>query len=236
MKDLVIIENEKLFTTTLVIAKGCNLDHRSVMKLLKTHKNTEILLRFEIAKVSRGGRPVEYAKLTELQTTFLITLMRNSEIIVKFKETLTKEFFKQRSIISNLIAQRKDENWKTVRKDGIAIYKPKTDKIKEFVEYAISQGSKNAKNYYANLANMENKALFVFEKRFPNMREVMTIRQLLNLSTADHIIENSLTESMDKGLPYKDCYLKAKEAVQKLAQLVGRSPVLAIAINNQHLK
>jgi phage regulator Rha-like protein len=96
MESLVLTDGDKAYTTTLIISEGVGNDHRNVMRLLKKYSGRELLSTFETAKVSRGGRPVEYAKLDEQQTTFLITLMNNSDEVVRFKELLTKEFFKQR--------------------------------------------------------------------------------------------------------------------------------------------
>ncbi len=226
MKNIILNNGKDLFTTTLVIATGCKIEHRAVMTLLKKHSSTEILSTFQMRKVSRGGRPVEYAELTELQTTFLITLMRNSVVVVKFKEKLTKEFFRQRQIISNLIQQRDNPNWQNVRRDGKAVYIQKTDIIKEFVEYATNQGSKSAKRYYANLAKMENASLFFIEQKFKNLREVLTIKQLMQVSTADDVIDKALREGMDKEMPYKECYQLAKSRIIAFAEIIGKSPVL----------
>jgi len=233
-KELVLVDGNKAYTTTLIIAEGCNVEHASTMKLLNTHKKEEILSRFEIRKLSRGGRPIEYVILDELQTTFLITLMKNSVPVVKFKANLSKAFFKQRQIISNLISQR-TPLWENVRSDGKKIYLQKTDIIKEFVEYAINQGSKNARHYYENLAQMENKALFFFEQKYKNMREVLTIKQLMQISTADDVIDKALKEGMEKSYPYKKCYELAKSRIISFSEIIGQSPVLALELKNDKL-
>lgn len=228
MKEICTNNGKEVFTTTLVIAEGVGNQHHTVMNLIKSHSNTETLSTFEKRKVSRGGRPIEYAVLTEVQATFLITLMRNSEKVVEFKEKLTKEFFKQRQLISGLVRQHNDPNWQNVRKDGKAVYQQKTEVIKEFVEYATSQGSKNAQLYYANLAKMENKALFFLEQKYTNVREILTIKQLMQVSTADDVIEKALKEGMDKELHYKECYSLAKERVVAFAEIIGKSPVQSL--------
>jgi len=79
----------EVFKTTIIIAQDYNVKHRSVMKLLKKHSNTKTLSNISMLKVSRGGRPIEYAYLNQQQTCFLITLMKNSLPVVKFKEKLS---------------------------------------------------------------------------------------------------------------------------------------------------
>lgn len=228
-KELVLLDGNKAYTTTLIVAEGCKVEHRATMQLLKRHQKTETLSTFEMLKVSRGGRPIEYAKLDEIQTTFLITLMKNSVPVVAFKEKLTNAFFKQRQTIANLIANRTPD-WQNIRKDGKQIYLQKTDIIKEFVEYATNQGSKNAKMYYANLAQMENRALFFFEQKYKNMREVLTIKQLMQVSTADDVIDKALQEGMNRGVSYKECYELAKERIVSFVEIIGQSPVLALEL------
>ena len=228
MNDLVRIEKNKAVTDTLIISKGINNRHENVMRLLKAYSHTETLSGFETRKVSNGGRPVEFAILSEVQTIFLITLMRNSDVVVEFKEKLSNAFIQQREIIQKLIAQQKDPNWMNVRKDGKHIYFQKTDIIKNFVEYAISQGSKSAKLYYVNFAKMENKALFVFEQKYPNLREVLTIRQLMQVSIADDIIEKAVKEGMEQGMFYKDIFKLAKERIVKYVEIIGQSPILGL--------
>lgn len=229
-KELVLLKNEKAYTTTLIIAEGCKVEHRATIQLLNTHKNTDTLSTFEMSKVSRGGRPIEYAILDELQTTFLITLMKNSLPVVKFKENLAKAFFKQRKVIAKLIAQREDSKWQNIRKDGKQVYFQKTDIIKEFVEYATAQGSKSAQRYYANLAKMENRALFFFEQKYKNMREVLTIKQLMQVATAADVIDKALKEGMDREFSYKDCYKLARERIIAFVEIIGQSPVLSLEL------
>lgn len=228
MKDLVRTRNKDIVTDTLIIAKGVGNHHKNVMELLNNYSHTKTLSTFQTEKVSNGGRPVEYAILNEKQATFLITLMRNSDKVIEFKEKLSNAFIQQREIIQKLISQQKDPNWMNVRKDGKQVYFQKTDVIKKFIEYAIGQGSKSAKRYYVNFAKMENKALFVFEQKYPNLREVLTIRQLMQVSIADDIIEKAIKEGMEKEMYYKDIFQEAKKRIIKYVDIIGQSPILSI--------
>ena len=183
------------------------------------------LSRFEIGKVKTRGRPVTYALLDELQATFLITLMKNSPKVIEFKAALTKEFFRQRKVILAMRSNHEDEEWKQQRVEGKMRYMQKVDVIKQFVEYATAQGSKNAEKYYANLAKMENRALFFLEQRYSNVREMLDLRQLMIVAVADDVIEKALKEGMLASLHYKECYELAKDRVLALSAVVGKSPV-----------
>lgn len=232
--NLVMIDGQKAFTTSRIIAEGCLIEHNAALKLIR--KYTDDLNEvgttsgFEIRKFKTAGRPGEEAILDEQQATFLISLMKNSRPVVDFKKNLTKEFFKMRGALATIMANRRDPGWMEIRKDGKIAHKKKTDVIKRFVDYATKQGSKSANKYYMALAKMENSALFFLEQRFKNVREVLVIRQLMIVSMADEVIERALEDGMTDGLEYKACFKLAKERVIAFAQIAGRSPILSLEL------
>ncbi len=236
MDTLVLMDGKKAYTTSRIIAGGCGLDHDSVIWLIKKYSekiNDVGFTEYKSGKFKTAGRPgIEYL-LDEPQTTFLISLMKNSEIVVEFKKLLVQGFFKQRNIIAQLISRQSDANWQNIRKDGKQIYFQKTDVIKKFVEYAKEQGSKSSFGYYANFAKMENSALFFFEQKYKNMREVMTIRQLMQVATADDVIEKAIKEGMEEKLFYKDIYKKAKKRIIAFAEIIGKSPILSLEMKGE---
>ncbi len=239
MNDLVNIDGNKMFTTSLIIAEGVGLEHRAVMQLIKKYEEDFKDLdtsAFKMRKFKTSGRTGELFEVSEIHATFLLTLFRNSKVVVGFKKRLTKEFYNQREVISKLIAQQRDPNWQNVRADGKLVYKQKTDVIKQFVDYATKQGSKSSRLYYTNLAKMENKALFFVEQKYKNLREIMTIKQLMQVSTADDVIEKALTEGMAEGLDYHDIYKKAKNRIIAFAEIIGQSPVRCLAIDPEASK
>ena len=87
-----------------VIAERCGITHQAVLKMIEEHQDliekTFGHLGFEIRDEIRLGKagskstyPVRVAFLTEQQSTFLITLFRNTEVVVEFKLALTQAFF-----------------------------------------------------------------------------------------------------------------------------------------------
>jgi phage regulator Rha-like protein len=97
--SIVIIKDGDAVTTTLAIAQGCEVDHASVIKLVRTYLSDLDEfgpVGFEIHVVKRtqgGGTPTEYAILNEQQSTLLLTYMRNSEIVRAFKKKLVRDFW-----------------------------------------------------------------------------------------------------------------------------------------------
>ena len=239
MEQAVEIYNEEVRSGTFIISQGFERDHFRVLELVKKYESDfldldnkhdldELIRRRIPAK--KAGRPVDEFLLNEQQTIFLGTLFRNTKKVVAFKKRLAKEFVEQRNWISNAIQQRNNPDWQNVRRDGKLFYREKTDIVKNFVDYATDQGSKNAKMYYSNLAKMENSALFYFEQRYKNLREVLTIKQLMQISTADDIIEKALQDGMSQTLNYKDCYKLAKNRIIAFVEIIGKSPVLSLEL------
>ncbi|WP_168734396.1 Rha family transcriptional regulator [Pseudothauera nasutitermitis] len=95
MPEIVVEHHGEPMTTSLAIADGVKIEHASVIKLVR--KYAEDIgafgeIGFEI-RLNPHGKPTEIAWLNEQQSTFLLTLMRNSPIVVEFKKALVRAFF-----------------------------------------------------------------------------------------------------------------------------------------------
>jgi phage regulator Rha-like protein len=230
--SLIEVKGKKLLASTLTIAAGVEIEHRAVMALVnKYHIELDEfgLLTFEMLKAT-GGRPIKYVWLNEEQATFLITLMKNSKVVVQFKKTLTKEFYRMRTALSNIAVNQKNEEWIEKRKRGKASRLEETNAIKRYVDYAKSHGSKNAEKYYMTISKMENKALFFLEQKFPNVRDVLEGHQLETIANADRIVARQLEQCVEDGKPYKEGYVMAKMAIESFSQLIGKSIVPSIKL------
>lgn len=88
------------------LAAGVVLPHASVIKLVRKHRaSLERFgpLRFEIRprlKGRHGGGDVEIALLNEQQATLLISMLRNSPIVIECKVRLVEEFYRMRAALS----------------------------------------------------------------------------------------------------------------------------------------
>ena len=228
MNNLITIEKDELMTTSLVVSEGVGYEHRTVLKLIKEHeKDISEFGTLALGVRKSRGRPTEFFHINEAQVYFLMTLMQNNEKVTKFKKELVKEFVRMRKALVNLHVMHQDEQWKQSRLDGKIMRKETTDAIKDFVEYAVMQGSKSAVRYYGNITTMENKALFILEQKFDNVREVLNNHQLSTIKIADRIVYESLQEGMERGMHYKEIYKLAKERVETLATLVKPTIVIS---------
>lgn len=226
MGELVTLGKNEPVTTTLIIADGMNVKHHAILVLVKKYeklfKNSGTL-EFEIQK--SGGRPTTFYYLNEEQTSFLITLMRNSDVVVNFKLQLVKGFYEMKSILADMTLRQKNEAWKLQREQGKLSRKEETDIIQKFVEYATKQGSQSARRYYENISKMENKALFFLQERFKNVRNALTGQQLQIIATADIAVAEALKIGMEESLPYKEIYQLAKQRVELIASVIPKTTV-----------
>lgn len=99
--NVVHVAHGKPFTTSLVIAEWCGLNHANhVIRLIRNYENDfkelGLLVYGKQARLKgkRGGGQKTYAELNEDQATYLMTLFENTDIVRKFKLTLVKEFRK----------------------------------------------------------------------------------------------------------------------------------------------
>lgn len=98
MSELVLLHHNEAMTTSLAIAEGTENTHQAIMKMVRTYVGQlqefgEV--GFQI-RLNPQGSPTEFAFLNEPQATLLITFLRNSEIVVRFKVALVKAFYEMR--------------------------------------------------------------------------------------------------------------------------------------------
>lgn len=237
MSSLIKIMNDEPRIGSKILAEGFGIGHPPAQKLIQKYRHqmeefgklVEIRARLRKTSTNPNARDqgqLEYF-LNEQQATLFGTLTRNSETSVKFKLMLVKEFFSMRDKLTSLGAHQSTEEWQKARIEGKGFRLEQTDAIKKFVEYASTQGSKNAERYYMLLTKMENAALFVVAGKFTNLRDMLSTRQLMTVGVADKIIDNALNDGMKSGLSYKDVYQLAKQRTISFAALYGQSEVVA---------
>lgn len=115
--------------------------------------------------------------------------------------------------MEQFIKERNSREWQDLRQEGKRKRLQETEVIKAFVQYAESQGSRNAKRYYISYSNLANKAAGI------TSRDKATTMQLHNLYLVENVILNVIAEEMEKGVSYKVIYDNCKEKVQQFQSL-----------------
>ena len=230
-KNILVMHDKEPRVGTWTLSQGFQAEHRAVRKLVLKYR-----LEFEEFGVvasamqkptAKGGRPIDEFLLNENQAMYLGTLLTNSAIVRRFKIELVKQFSNQKQWLQAIAAQQQNAEWLETRKAGKQTRLIATDTIKEFVDYATRQGSRNAEMYYVNISKMENKALFFLEQKYTNLRDILNIHQLSTVKSADMIVMKALRDGMDRALPYRDIYRLAKTRVESFAEIIGKSLIPA---------
>ena len=207
MNELVTIRGNDCFTNSLVIAEGTENEHESIIRLIQRYEEKfnrwgKIYFTDLKSENPRGGRPTKVAFFNEQQATFLITLLRNSEIVLDFKSELVDQFFKMRQILM----QRATLDWQETRRIGKLTRRSETDVIKDLIEYAKTQGSKHANRLYEVYSKLANKIVGLKGGE----RDFATIKQLNTLDDVESMIFHVIKLGMAQCKHYKEIYKDCK--------------------------
>jgi len=107
---IVTLHKKQLTTTSEIIAENCGIQHKNALALIRKYIdkfqmfNPVAFQTRQGEKLPQGGfaQSTEIAILNEPQATFLITLFRNTDIVINFKSELVAEFWRMREILSDL--------------------------------------------------------------------------------------------------------------------------------------
>ena len=212
MNELVFLKKDDAFTDSMVIANNTDNQHESVIRIIsKYQKDLEDYGRLEFTDFKSGkrGRPTKICFLNEEQATLLITYLDNTEIVREFKKKLVHQFFEMRKFI----AEKNTAAWIETRRQGKLTRKAETDVLKQLVEYAKEQGSKNSQWLYKNYTALANKLAGVTD------RDTATVMQLNNLTLAEHVILTEIKNGILVGKYYKDIYQSCKSRLEALADI-----------------
>lgn len=227
MDNLVILKGNDVFTNSWVIAEGTGNSHRAIKSIVDKYsddfkefgKLSYHSKWFENEKqkkifsdnskgVSREKTKIEVILLNEPQATLLITYLRNTEQVRRFKKNLVFEFYRMR----DFIREKQTPAWQESRQTGITTRKKETDAIKRLCEYATAQGSKHPERLYTAYTKLANKAAGITN------RTTVTNLQLSVLTVAESIIAQTIDAGIEENKPYKEIYQDCK---RKLAVLQG---------------
>ena len=102
------------------------------------------------------------------------------------------------------------------RAEGKMIRKVETDAIKEFIEYAKSNGSQSSERYYAIITKATNSILGISAGE----RDSLTAIQLEHLAMVERVIASALIQGIEKEMNYKDIYKLASSKARQVYNVV----------------
>lgn len=169
--ELVILKNETLVVSHIILAEKTANDKISIRKLI----DKNIIDLEEFGKLSFQMTPIKNSKnkenefkeyfLNEQQATLIITYLRNNEIVREFKKNLVKAFFELREKQNQPVLLQKKLNIKDLSRE----------ELEDFAQYVLDKYHEVNENniYFRQSAN----------KWFDNMNEAIS----QNLSMKDEL-------------------------------------------------
>lgn len=146
--------------------------------------------------------------LNEEQATFVITLLRNSKIVVKFKKELVRQFYAMR----RFLIEKQSKMWAETREISKINRLKETDVIKLLAEYAEKQGSTHSDKLYVVYTKLANTVIDC-------KRDHVDVMQLNNITLVENIILQTIRIDMSMGMHYKDIYKDCKKKIEQFMQI-----------------
>jgi phage regulator Rha-like protein len=115
INELVFLEPDKIdsapFTTSEIVAEKAGITHHAVQSMISKHEESLKLfgrVAFEMRPTeTKGGiQEMKIYHLNEEQATLLITFLKNTEPVIKFKVELVKAFFLMKTELLNRRSER----------------------------------------------------------------------------------------------------------------------------------
>lgn len=220
MNDLVMIKSDEVYTTSEIIAEGAEVNYRSVQRLIEKYENdlSEFgRVRFQITPFETNGgiQNKKLYYLNEEQAALIITYLKNTEVVRRFKKELVRQFFAMRKFIM----ERQSAQWQTARQQSKLTRSAETDILQQLVEYAKRQGSRNADKLYMVYTKLVNRTLGI------QNRDTATVQQLNFLSLLENILLHVVEDGMRQELPYKQIYTLCKNHMNQFASIAYLSDI-----------
>lgn len=103
------------------------------------------------------------------------------------------------------------------RMEGKLIRRQETDSIKNLVDYAIGQGSKNAGRYFTSISRLTNKLLGLEA----GQRDSLDPDMLKRIATLEGVVDIAIQQGINKKLKYKDICKLLKSKAEIVAETLG---------------
>jgi Rha family phage regulatory protein len=217
MGNLLVSDN--MTTTSLIIAEHFGKAHKNVLQAIDNLGCSEQFSRLNFQPsdfVNSRGKTYKGYVITRDGFSMLVMGFTGTKAM-QWKEKFLAAF---NAMEKALLKQSNDVDWKAARLQLKSVRQETTDAIKDFVTYATAQGSQNAKMYYANITNMEYKALGLLQQAKQtegNFRDTLDLLQISQLQLAETLASKAIQKGMQDELHYKEIYIYAKQKIEDFA-------------------
>lgn len=227
MGELVEIKNGMIFTTSNIIGEEFGISHKHILEKIKSFTVEISTVRFEQMYQEfeyENSRKRKYKSYKVNRDGYMFLVMNIASKKANIKKLLFIDAF---NAMEKTLLNQQNSEWITTREQGKQIRKDETDTIKDFVDYAISQGSKSAKFYYKHYTNATYKALSLLEHKKPRARDTLDMLELNQLLLAENIVTKTIKNEMKNNENYKVIFEKCKNTLDAFAKslLIGKKDI-----------
>lgn len=211
----------ELLTTSLNVAQVFGKRHDHILRDIQKMECSEEFRRSNFGESSyqnEQNKKQPMFLMTEAGFT-LLAMGFTGKKAFEFKEAYITAFESMRKTLLN----QQNAHWLDERHAGKLVRKDLTDAVAQFVAYAKAQGSQSADLYFINVTKAVYRCLGFLEgngKLPPNFRSLLDLNDLHGLKGAEMAAEEALLSAMDEGLPYKQVFEVARNAVEAHAKAV----------------
>lgn len=224
----------KYFLPSTALAEGVERSHKALMNTIQNHMDALIevggqaVFEIRLSKLKTRHQKIEIALLNEDHFNYLMTTFRDSPLVRVFKVAMVKELSRLKKEVQDLRIQRLLNNhnpdWIQSRESGKATRQVFTAIIDEqLVPYAIANGSKNSRQYYALYSRMINAALFNITDGYKMNRDDCTQKQHDHIKMAERVVGEAIYKGVSVNQDYHEIFKNAKKLVTGLAGIIGQS-------------
>jgi len=223
-KEIVYTRGKAIFTNSLNFCAEFGFNHRDTLKKIRDLTAEYSALKNDFKEstfINERNREYPYFEMTRDGYMFLVMQMshaKNKDTALLFveKQTLFIQAFNK---MEEALLRQQNLEWKQTRVQSKQIRRVETDVIKEFVEYATEQGSKNASMYYKHFTSVAYKALQLMQHAKPKTREMLDMMELNQLMIAEDILQRVIKKEMEANTHYKDIYNECKTALETFSKV-----------------
>lgn len=223
--NLVVSKKDDIYTNSVLISEKLEVPHRDLLRTIeKIVKKQCASQRIEntqkfILSSFKNKMCREYPMYLLNEPAFIKLVMNLSGY--EKAEIVQDMFIEAFVAMKRALLNKQNASWIESRDIGKEARLELTDTIKEFVEYAETQGCTQSKFYYSTCTKMTYKALeLIDQNKTTPIRDMLTGMQLGFLMVAENIAQRALKEGMDQEMNYRDIYYYAKEKVTIFSQSV----------------
>jgi Rha family phage regulatory protein len=221
---LVLVNNGAVFCDSQMVAEKFEHKHlyiiKTIEKLMTEYQSIkeELVEPLNFKKTEREYRGQKFkAYLMDRRAFSLLAMRFTGKRAFEWQVKFNDAFYAMESQLLKEKNNKKDTLWVEQRNQGKLIRLTAMDTVKNFVDYATTQGSQNSKFYYKHITNACYKCLQLIQLGKPNLRDTLDLLQLHQLMMAEIVAERSIRKHMDEGEHYKAIFTLVKKDLEAFA-------------------